>query len=32
MFEPTGLGAVELEPLRRLEGRNATHVRYRIVR
>ncbi|MEV5713887.1 dihydrofolate reductase family protein [Amycolatopsis mediterranei] len=31
LFEPAGLGAVELEPLRRLEGRNATHLRYRIV-
>ena len=32
LFEPIGLGHVELEPVRRLEGRNATHLRYRIVR
>jgi dihydrofolate reductase len=32
LFEPTGLGHVELEPVRRLEGRDATHLRYRIVR
>ncbi|MEU4522612.1 dihydrofolate reductase family protein [Amycolatopsis sp. NPDC024027] len=32
LFEPAGLGPVELEPVRRLEGRNATHLRYRIVR
>ncbi|MFB9923184.1 dihydrofolate reductase family protein [Amycolatopsis halotolerans] len=31
LFEPTGLGHVELEPVRRLEGRGVTHVRYRIV-
>ncbi|MEO3891563.1 dihydrofolate reductase family protein [Nonomuraea sp. B5E05] len=32
LFEETGLGHIELEPVRRLEGRNATHLRYRIVR
>jgi riboflavin biosynthesis pyrimidine reductase len=32
LFEPAGLGPVELEPVRRLEGRSATHLRYRIVR
>jgi dihydrofolate reductase len=31
LFEPTGLGAVELEPVRRLEGLDATHLRYRVV-
>ncbi|WP_112238977.1 dihydrofolate reductase family protein [Kribbella monticola] len=31
LFEPTGLGHVELEPIRRLEGRDATHLRYRVV-
>jgi dihydrofolate reductase len=30
LFEPTGLGHVELELVRRLEGRNATHLRYRV--
>ncbi|RSM46955.1 riboflavin biosynthesis protein RibD [Amycolatopsis balhimycina DSM 5908] len=32
LFEPAGLGHVELELVRRLEGRNATHLRYRVVR
>jgi dihydrofolate reductase len=32
LFEPVGLGCVELEPVRRLEGRDATHLRYRVVR
>ncbi|MGW7537677.1 dihydrofolate reductase family protein [Amycolatopsis sp. NPDC054798] len=32
LFEPTGLGHVELEPVRRLEGRGVTHLRYRVVR
>ncbi|WP_336157968.1 dihydrofolate reductase family protein [Amycolatopsis sp. VC5-11] len=32
LFEPTGLGRVELEPVRRLEGRGVTHLRYRVVR
>ncbi len=31
LFEPTGLGPIDLEPVRRLEGRDATHLRYRIV-
>ncbi|GAB3880931.1 dihydrofolate reductase family protein [Kibdelosporangium lantanae] len=31
LFEPTGLGHVELEPVRRLEGRGVTHLRYRVV-
>lgn len=31
LFEPIGLGHVELELVRRLEGRDATHLRYRIV-
>jgi dihydrofolate reductase len=31
LFEPTGLGHIELKPIRQLEGRNATHLRYRIV-
>lgn len=31
LFEPTGLGRVELEPVRRLEGRGVTHLRYRVV-
>ena len=31
LFEPAGLGHVELEPVRRLEGRNATHLRYRVI-
>jgi len=31
LFEPIGHGRVELEPVRRLEGRNATHLRYRVV-
>jgi dihydrofolate reductase len=31
LFEPTGHGHIELELVRRLEGRNATHLRYRIV-
>jgi hypothetical protein len=30
-IDPTGLGHIELELVRRLEGRNATHLRYRIV-
>ncbi|WP_410616564.1 dihydrofolate reductase family protein [Amycolatopsis sp. lyj-109] len=30
LFEPAGLGRVELELLRRLEGRGVTHLRYRI--
>ncbi|WP_327090251.1 dihydrofolate reductase family protein [Nonomuraea sp. NBC_01738] len=32
LFEATGLGHIELEPVRRLEGRDATHLRYRVVR
>ncbi|WP_409179770.1 dihydrofolate reductase family protein [Amycolatopsis sp. VS8301801F10] len=32
LFEPAGLGSVELEPVRRLEGRGVTHLRYRVVR
>jgi dihydrofolate reductase len=32
LFEPTGLGPIELEPVRRLEGHDATHLRYRVVR
>ncbi|MDT7790336.1 MAG: hypothetical protein QOF58_8755 [Pseudonocardiales bacterium] len=32
LFEPIGLGHVELELVRRLEGRDATHMRYRVVR
>jgi hypothetical protein len=31
LFEPAGHGHIELELVRRLEGRNATHLRYRIV-
>jgi dihydrofolate reductase len=31
LFKPTGLGPIDLEPVRRLEGRDATHLRYRIV-
>jgi dihydrofolate reductase len=31
LFEPTQLGHVELEPIRQLKGRDATHLRYRIV-
>jgi dihydrofolate reductase len=31
LFEPTGLGPIELEPVRRLDGRDATHLRYRVV-
>ncbi|GAA1027057.1 MULTISPECIES: dihydrofolate reductase family protein [Amycolatopsis] len=31
LFEPTGLDRVELEPVRRLEGRGVTHLRYRVV-
>ncbi len=31
LFEPTELGHVELELVRRLEGRDATHLRYRVV-
>jgi dihydrofolate reductase len=31
LFEPAGLGHVELELVRRLEGRGATHLRYRVV-
>ncbi|UQS25277.1 dihydrofolate reductase family protein [Amycolatopsis thermalba] len=31
LFEPTGLGHVEWELLRRLDGRDATHLRYRIL-
>jgi dihydrofolate reductase len=31
LFEATELGHIELELTRRLEGRDATHVRYRIV-
>ena len=30
LFEPIGLGHIELEPIRRLDGRNVTHLRYRI--
>jgi dihydrofolate reductase len=30
LFEETELGPIELEPLRRLDGRNATHLRYRV--
>ncbi|HEX8865459.1 MAG TPA: dihydrofolate reductase family protein [Lentzea sp.] len=32
LFEPNGLGHVELELVRRLEGRDVTHLRYRVVR
>jgi dihydrofolate reductase len=32
LFEATELGHIELEPVRRLQGRDATHLRYRIVR
>ncbi|MFG1942101.1 dihydrofolate reductase family protein [Nonomuraea sp. NPDC048826] len=32
LFEATDLGAVELEPIRRLDGRDATHLRYRVAR
>ncbi|WP_312872039.1 dihydrofolate reductase family protein [Amycolatopsis dendrobii] len=32
LFEPAGIGRVELEPVRRLEGRGVTHLRYRVVR
>jgi dihydrofolate reductase len=31
LFEPIGLGHIELEPVRRLEGRDATHLRYRVI-
>jgi dihydrofolate reductase len=31
LFEPTGDGQVELELVRRLEGRDVTHLRYRVV-
>lgn len=31
LFEPTGLGSTELELVRRLEGREVTHLRYRII-
>ncbi|GHG45554.1 MULTISPECIES: dihydrofolate reductase family protein [Amycolatopsis] len=31
LFEPTGLGHVELELVRRLEGRGVTHLRYRVL-
>ena len=31
LFEPTGLGQIDLEPVRQLDGRDATHLRYRIV-
>ncbi|GAA4906117.1 dihydrofolate reductase [Nonomuraea thailandensis] len=32
LFEATGLGHIELEPVRRLQGHDATHLRYRVVR
>jgi len=32
LFEPTGLGQVELELVRRLEGRGVTHLRFRVLR
>lgn len=32
LFDPETFGRVELEPVRRLEGRDATHLRYRVVR
>ncbi|MFI7188828.1 dihydrofolate reductase family protein [Nocardia nova] len=31
LFEPTAQGHIELELIRRLEGRGATHLRYRVV-
>jgi dihydrofolate reductase len=31
LFEPTGVDGVELELVRRLEGRGVTHMRYRVV-
>ncbi|MFI6025515.1 dihydrofolate reductase family protein [Amycolatopsis magusensis] len=31
LFEPAGHGPIELEPVRRLEGRDATHLRYRVI-
>ncbi|RZS32381.1 dihydrofolate reductase [Herbihabitans rhizosphaerae] len=31
LFEPTGREHIELELVRRLEGRDATHLRYRVV-
>ncbi|PWK86371.1 dihydrofolate reductase [Lentzea atacamensis] len=31
LFAPTGLDHIELELVRRLEGRDATHLRYRVV-
>ncbi|MGK4594241.1 dihydrofolate reductase family protein [Amycolatopsis sp. w19] len=31
LFEATELGNIELEPVRRLEGRDVTHLRYRVV-
>jgi dihydrofolate reductase len=31
LFEATGLDPIELEPVRRLEGSDATHLRYRVV-
>ncbi|MEV4899392.1 hypothetical protein AB0K48_59765, partial [Nonomuraea sp. NPDC055795] len=32
LFEATGLDPIELEPVRRLEGSDATHLRYRVTR
>jgi dihydrofolate reductase len=32
LFEPTGIGQVELELVRQLEGRGVTHLRFRVVR
>ena len=32
LFEPTGSGHVELELVRRLEARDVTHLRYRVLR
>jgi dihydrofolate reductase len=31
LFEPAGYGSIELELVRRLEGRDVTHLRYRVV-
>lgn len=31
LFEATGLDPIELDPVRRLEGSDATHLRYRVV-
>ncbi|MDI5976175.1 dihydrofolate reductase family protein [Amycolatopsis magusensis] len=31
LFEPAEHGPIELEPVRRLEGRGATHLRYRVI-